>query len=69
MAEFFRDIVRSEIVTPKSLPALESGIAGIARLKDSWFPEAVCLVAAALWQMGRLPVAGIGTSAFRSFAF
>lgn len=48
MVEFVRNIVRSEVVSSSSLPALESGIAGIARLKDSWFPEAMCLLAAAL---------------------
>jgi len=48
MAEFVGNIVRSEVVSPSALPALESGIAGIARWKDSWFPEAMCLLAAAL---------------------
>ena len=48
MAEFVGNIVRSEVVPPSALPMLESGIAGITRWKDSWFPEAMCLLAAVL---------------------
>lgn len=48
MAEFVGNIVRSDVVPPSASQALESGIAGITRWKDSWFPEAMCLLAAAL---------------------
>jgi len=48
MAEFVRYIVRSEVVSPSAMQALEYGIAGVTRWKDSWFPEAMCLLAAAL---------------------
>ncbi|HSE14925.1 MAG TPA: hypothetical protein VLB08_04960 [Candidatus Deferrimicrobium sp.] len=48
MAEFVGNIVRSEVVPPRALPMLESGIAGITRWKDSWFPEAMCLLATVL---------------------
>ncbi len=48
MAEFVRNIVRSEVVSPSAMQALKSGIAGITRWKDSWFPEAMCLLASAL---------------------
>jgi hypothetical protein len=48
MAEFVGNIVRSEVVPPSALPMLESGIAGITRWKDSWIPEAMCLLATVL---------------------
>ena len=48
MAEFVGNIVRSEVVSPSALPMLESGIAGITRWKDSWIPEAMCLLATVL---------------------
>jgi hypothetical protein len=48
MAEFVRYIVRSEVVSPGALPALESRLAGITRWRDSWVPEAMCLLVAAL---------------------
>ena len=43
---FVRTIVRSEVVPPRALPALESEIARINRWRDSWLPEAMCLLAA-----------------------
>jgi len=45
---FVRTIVRSEVVPRHALPALESEIARINRWKDSWLPEAICLLAAVL---------------------
>jgi hypothetical protein len=63
MAEFVRNIVRSEVVSPSALPALESGIAGITRWKDSWFPEAMCLLAAALLPLIGTPLHLVGAMA------
>lgn len=63
MAEFVRYIVRSEVVSPSALPALESGIAGITRWKDSWFPEAMCLLAAALLPLIGTPLHLVGAMA------
>jgi hypothetical protein len=48
LTEFVRMIVRSGVVPPNALPALESEIARTGRWKDSWLPEAVCLLAAVL---------------------
>ena len=45
---FVQTIVRSGVVQPNELPALESEIARIARWKDSWVPEALCLLAVVL---------------------
>jgi hypothetical protein len=41
-------IARAGIVPRSALPALNFEIASTARLKDSWLPEAVCLLAAVL---------------------
>lgn len=48
MAEFVRNIVSSGVVPQNAVPALESEIARTARWKDSWLPEAMCLLAAVL---------------------
>jgi hypothetical protein len=48
MAEFVRNIVISGIVPRNSLPALKSEIARVARWKDYWLPEVICLLFAAL---------------------
>jgi hypothetical protein len=48
MAEFVRYIVRSGVVTPDSLPALESRVASITRWEESWRSDAICLLAAVL---------------------
>ncbi|MDP2784787.1 MAG: hypothetical protein Q8O38_09390 [Sulfurimicrobium sp.] len=45
---FVGTIVRSGVVPENALPALESAIARIVRWKDSWLPEAMCLLAAVL---------------------
>lgn len=42
---FVSGIVRSQIVSPSALPALESEVARIVRWRDSWLPEAILLVA------------------------
>ena len=49
MTAFVRGIVRAEVVPSSALPALHSEIARIVRLKDSWVPDAVCLLAAVLF--------------------
>jgi hypothetical protein len=49
VATFVGTIARSGVVPKDVLPALESAIARIGRWKDSWLPEALCLLAAALW--------------------
>jgi hypothetical protein len=48
MAEFVRNIMRSGVVPQNALPALESEIARTARWKNSWLPEAMCLLVAVL---------------------
>ena len=48
---FVRTIVRSEVVLPRALPALESEIARINRWRNSWLPEAMCLLAAVVFSL------------------
>jgi len=57
---FVRTIVRSEVVPPRALPALEAEIARINRWRDSWLPEAMCLLAAVLLSLfaSQLHIAG-----------
>jgi hypothetical protein len=45
---FVARIVRSGVVPAKELPALEAQIARTVRWKDSWLPDALCLLAAIL---------------------
>ena len=46
MAEFVRNIVASGLVSETELPALESDIRRVGRMKDSWLPEALILLVA-----------------------
>jgi len=46
MAEFARYVVRSGVVPPASLPALDVNIRRVGRLKDSWLAEGLILLAA-----------------------
>jgi hypothetical protein len=46
MAEFVRNIVASGLVPETELPALESAIRRVGRMKDSWLPEALILLVA-----------------------
>jgi hypothetical protein len=46
MAEFVRNIVASGLVPETELPALESDIRRVGRMKDSWLPEALILLVA-----------------------
>jgi hypothetical protein len=46
VAEFVRGLERSAIVARADLPALQAEIARITRWKESWLPEAVCLLVA-----------------------
>jgi len=48
MAVFVRTIVRSGVVPVDEWPGLESVMADVARCRDSWLAELVCLLAAAL---------------------
>jgi hypothetical protein len=48
MAEFVRNIVRSEVVPRNILPALRSEIARTTRWTGSWLPEVICLLLAVL---------------------
>jgi hypothetical protein len=48
LTAFVRMIVRSGVVPPSTLPALETEIARTVRWKDAWPPEALCLLAAVL---------------------
>ncbi len=49
---FVTTIVRSRVVTSKSMPALEAEIARTGWWRDSWLPEAICLVVATLMSLG-----------------
>jgi hypothetical protein len=48
MTEFVRNIVRSGVVPRNALPALGSEVARTTRWTDSWLPEVICLLLAAL---------------------
>ncbi|MBI5632802.1 MAG: hypothetical protein HZA15_04925 [Nitrospirae bacterium] len=48
MAEFVRNIVISGIVSQNAIPTLKSEIARVIRWKDSYLPEVICLLFAAL---------------------
>lgn len=48
LPSFVRTIVDSGVVPREELPALESEMARIARWKDAWLAEAICLLAAVL---------------------
>jgi hypothetical protein len=48
LARFVRVIVRSHVVPNSAVPRLQSEIAFISRWRDSWAPEAICLLAAIL---------------------
>jgi hypothetical protein len=60
MTAFVRTIVRSEVVPKTEWPVLESEIARISRWKDSWLPDAMCLLAAVLLSLiaSQLPLSG-----------
>jgi hypothetical protein len=51
MREFSRTIVRSGVVPPGAVPALEAAIERAARWRDSWLPEAACLAITVLWSL------------------
>lgn len=63
---FVNQIVSSRVVPESELPTLQLEIQRINKLKDSWIPEAVCLVAAVLLSAfgSYLPVHG-NSAAFR----
>jgi hypothetical protein len=48
LARFVRVIIRAHVVPGPALPRLQSEIAFISRWRDSWMPEALCLLAAFL---------------------
>jgi hypothetical protein len=48
LTRFVRTIVCAHVVPNPALPRLESEIAFLSRWRDSWLPEAMCLLAAAL---------------------
>ena len=62
---FVRKLVRSGIVPTTSLPNLESEIKSIARWRDAWLPEVVCLLAALLLSVlaPHLNLSGLTTGA------
>jgi hypothetical protein len=63
MAAFVRSIVRSGIVSGGSLPKLEFEITHVARWKDSWVPEVVCLLLAMLLPLIMTQLHPVGASA------
>jgi hypothetical protein len=60
MKEFVGTVVRSGVVPRNALPALESEIARTVRWAHSWWPEALCLLAAVLLSLfaGQLHLSG-----------
>jgi hypothetical protein len=48
MNVFVRTLVDSQVVPATELPALDAATTRIARWKDSWLPDAICLLAAFL---------------------
>jgi hypothetical protein len=60
LREFVGMIARSGVVPEKTLPALELEIARTIRWKDSWLPEAMCLLATVLLSLfaARLRLSG-----------
>ncbi len=61
---FVSILVSSEVVPLKELPALDLEVARISRWRDSWLPEAMCLLVAVLLSMfgSRLQLHGITTA-------
>jgi hypothetical protein len=61
---FIQMLVSSEIVPRKELTALDFEVARISRWRDSWVPEAFCLLVAVLLSMfgSRLPLYGSTTA-------
>lgn len=61
---FVSMLVSSGVVPLKELPALDFEVARISRWRDSWLPEAVCLLVAVLLSMfgSRLPLPGATTA-------
>lgn len=62
---FVRKLVRSGVVPTTSLPNLESEIKSVARWRDAWIPEVVCLLAAVLLSVlaPHLNLSGLTTGA------
>jgi hypothetical protein len=60
---FVRVIVHSEVVPDAEVPRLNAEIARIARWKDSWLPEALCLLAAVLMSVDAPQLSLPGTTA------
>lgn len=68
---FARLSVRSGLVPRRELPALESVIARVTRLKDSWLPDALCLATAVLlpWIAGAMGLVGAAETRAASLDF
>lgn len=49
LAEFVGPTAEAGLVPPSALPALERELSRLVRWKDSWIPDALCLLATALW--------------------
>jgi len=65
MAAFVRGIVSSGLVPESELTALQSETSTIARWKDAWLPELVCLLLAAPLSFVKPPIdLGEGTSVY-----
>ena len=60
MTAFVRTMVGEGVVPEKSVPALNSEIERILRLRDSWIPEALCVVGTVLLSLNptHLPLGG-----------
>jgi len=62
MTSFVRTIVKFGIVPPGELPALDADVARNNRLKDAWWPQAVCLLVAVALTVTRTALLTLGKS-------
>ena len=62
MTSFVRTLVKSGVVPPSELPALNVEVTRIRRLKDAWWPEAACLLVAVVLAVTRTALLTLGTS-------
>jgi hypothetical protein len=68
MRRFVDTIIRSGVAPESALPALQSEIARIIRWRESWLPEAVCLLATALLSLFAAQMHLTGKTAYSSQA-
>jgi len=62
MTSFVRAIVKSGVVPPSEVPSLNAAVTRIRRLKDAWWPDAVCLLVAVALAATTTALLTLGTS-------